>query len=245
MKAAATLAALIACAAPATARTASDLSAFVEANVLGIFYHEMGHAAIHTEGLPIFGQEEDAADVFSIFMIDALFDEDTAQSLAADAVLGFEGEARLREDAGEEVAWWDVHGPDEQRVYNTACLFYGANPDARRDFAAIVALPEERALGCPEEYDQAAESWGAVLDGMEDVAGRPPLTFRGDGSPASAVLAEEVRQLNAELRLAAPVTVAVERCGEANAFYDPERHRITFCSEFTDHLRDIEALIFR
>ena len=36
-------------------------------------------------GLPIFGQEEDAADVLSIFLIDALYEEESAQQLAYDA----------------------------------------------------------------------------------------------------------------------------------------------------------------
>lgn len=216
---------------------------FVEANILGIFYHELGHAAIHTEALPIFGQEEDAADVFSIFMIDALFEEDTAQDLAFSAVLGFEGEALLREEEGEDIAWWGVHGPDEQRTYNTACLFYGASPDTREGFAADVDLPEERAETCPDEYDQAAMSWGTVLDEMADIDGRPPLSFEGDGSPAALVLAEEVRHLNDQLRLSEPVSVVVEPCDEANAFYDPDAYRITFCTEFVDHLHQIETAL--
>jgi hypothetical protein len=56
----------------ATAQTDED--AFVEANILGIFYHELGHAVIDIESVPIFGQEEDAADVFSILFIDWFFE---------------------------------------------------------------------------------------------------------------------------------------------------------------------------
>ena len=74
-------------------------SAFVEANILGIFYHELGHAVIDLEGVPIFGQEEDAADVFSIYLIHSLFEEEAAQSLAHDASFGFWGEAMARQDA--------------------------------------------------------------------------------------------------------------------------------------------------
>jgi len=70
------LALLLAATLPAGAQEPSD---FVESNILGIFYHELGHAVIDTENVPIFGQEEDAADVFSIFMVDALFDGQTAR----------------------------------------------------------------------------------------------------------------------------------------------------------------------
>lgn len=94
--------------------------AFVEANILGIFYHELGHAVIDVEGVPIFAQEEDAADVFSIFMIDALFEEEAAQNLAYDAAIGFWFEAV---DRGDDVAWWDVHGPDEQRFSILSACF--------------------------------------------------------------------------------------------------------------------------
>ena len=44
----------------------SEERVFLTANILGIFYHEFGHAVIDIEDVPIFGQEEDAADVFSM-----------------------------------------------------------------------------------------------------------------------------------------------------------------------------------
>jgi hypothetical protein len=133
--------------ASATAAAADD--AFVEANIIAIFYHEMGHAVIDIEGVPIFGQEEDAADVFSIFMIDALFEEEAAVDLAYSASFGFLGEAEMRGYDIEDIPFWGVHGIDEQRFYNTVCLFYGADPDLRRDFADDLGLPEERAEYCP------------------------------------------------------------------------------------------------
>lgn len=213
---------------------------FVEANVLGIFYHELGHALIDIEGVPIFGQEEDAADVFSIFLIDALFEEDAAQSIAYDAAFGFAGEVEMREQAGEEVAWWDVHGPDEQRYYNTVCIFYGADPDKRADLAEELGLPEDRAEYCPDEYDQAAHSWGAVLDEMAERGAGKTLSLEGDdGSLTAQLLAQEIRDLNAMFSLSAPLTVTLESCGEANAFYDPETTEIIMCTEFEDHIREM------
>ena len=221
---------------------AQESDGFVEANILGIFYHELGHALIDVQGIPIFGQEEDAADVFSIFLIDALFEEDAAQDLAYAAAFGFLGEAEMRDESGEEIAWWGVHGPDEQRFYNTICIFYGADPDARTGFAEDLGLPEDRADYCPDEYDQAAASWGAVLD---EIATGPAetLVFLGDsGSGASLteqILAEEIALLNEEFRLDAEVSVAVDRCGEPSAFYDPEAREIVFCIEFEDYLFEL------
>lgn len=216
-------------------------SAFVEANVIGIFYHELAHALIDIEGVPIFGQEEDAADVFSILMIHALFEEDVAQELAYEAAWGFIGEAQMREGGTDDIAWWDTHGPDEQRFYNTICIFYGANPDARGDFAAEFELPEERADYCPIEYDQAEGSWGAVLDELSERGGGNSIRFEGrPNSFSGEIIAAEVAALNEQISLSAPLQVVEESCGEANAFYDPEAREVIFCSEFEEHLIEME-----
>ena len=222
--------------------TAQDDDGFVESNILGIFYHELGHAVIHVEDVPIFGQEEDAADVFSIYMIDALFEEDAAQSIAFDAAWGFIGEAEMRDAYTQEIPWWDTHGPDEQRFYNTVCVFYGADPDARGGFAEELGLPEDRADYCPEEFDQANASWGLILDEMIERGGGQSLRFDADGDGLTEqILREEVAYLNEELSLSEPVDVVIESCGEANAFYDPNDRVIIFCSEFEPHLRKLLA----
>lgn len=217
----------------------ADQKAYVEANTLGIFYHELGHALIDVMGLPIFGQEEDAADVLSVFLTDAFYDEETAVALAYDTAWGFQAEAEV---TGDDVAWWDVHGPDQQRYFNLVCLFYGANPEEREDVAADLGLPEERADYCPDEYAQAAESWGAVIDELAENGPGDTLVLQIDDPEAAGatlladVLGAELDALNAELSLPAPLPVIVARCDEANAFYDPASQSITMCTEFVDHL---------
>lgn len=230
-----TFMAVIGSTASLSADTAEDT--FVEANVLGIFYHELGHAVIDIEQVPIFGQEEDAADVFSIFLIDALFDEEAATDLAYDASLGFWGEVLARETDGYDMSWWGVHGPDEQRFYNTVCLFYGANPDERETFAEDMELPEDRAETCPDEYDLAAASWGTILDEMETRKSGMPIVFETGEGFAADILREEIALLADEIRLAKPLRVSVQECGEANAFYDLDTVEVIFCSEFEAHLR--------
>ena len=111
---------------------------FVELNLNSVFYHELGHAVIDLMQLPIFGQEEDAADVLSVLMIHELFEEDAAQIVAYDAAFGFQAEA----EAGDGTYFWDVHGPDEQRYYNLVCLFYGGSVAAREELADELGLPE-------------------------------------------------------------------------------------------------------
>lgn len=216
---------------------AEDLPGYVVNNVLATLYHELGHALIDIEAVPIFGQEEDAADVLSVLLIDAFWVEEDASALIYDTATSF---ALAADETGPDVAWWDDHGPDLQRYYNTVCLFYGADPEAREDIAEELGLPEERAEYCDVEFEQAADAWGGVLD--EIAEGAPAQTLRlGDFAledEVAAVLEAEVDALNQDFALSSPVSVSYAPCGEANAFYDPELRDITICTEFVDYLLD-------
>lgn len=225
----------------ASAQMSDDEKAYVEANLLGIFYHELAHAVIHQKEVPIFGQEEDAADVFSVLMIDALYDEEAAQEIAYDAAFGYIDDP----DGKTEVHYWDVHGPDEQRYYNHICVFVGANPEERDALAKDLGLPDERAEYCPDEFDQANESWGQILDEMEKDKGKGSfkLNFAADPKDEAAkllgdLLQVELKQLNKDFGMPSKLPVNVQNCEEANAFYDPEIKSITMCVEFVDHLLD-------
>ncbi len=213
---------------------------FVEANILGIFYHELGHALIDIEGIRIFGQEEDAADTFSIYLIDALFEEGDAESLAYDIAIGFWTEAEQRITEEDEPAWWGVHGPDEQRFFNTVCLFYGANPDQREEFASVMELPDERAQHCAEEYEQVYDSWGSVFEELVQRGPGDTLKLSGDQKLLTYdVLEAEVKDFNEMISLSEPLMIIVRECNEANAFYDPGKTQIIMCSEFENYLYDL------
>lgn len=229
--------ALLAAGVPGSLKADEAENAFVEANILGIFYHELGHALIDVMQMPVFGQEEDAADVASILLIDHLFEPESALDMAYDVANGFWAEAVANADY--PVPYWDVHGPDEQRFYNTVCLFYGGDPDTRDDFAEDMELPEERAEYCPEEYDLAADSWGAVFDEMAE--GGTPMRFSAEDKTTvtAQLIAAEVDALNADFGFPTEIGVYAEPCGEANAFYDPSDRSIIMCEEFEAHLRDL------
>lgn len=234
---------LCALALPVQAQNLTDKEAFIDANIRAIFYHELGHAVIDIMEVPIFGQEEDAADVMSVLLIDGLYEEDAAQSIAYDSAFGFINDP----DGTEEVAYWDLHGPDEQRYFNHICLFYGANPDERDDLAIELGLPEERAEYCPDEYDQAADSWGSVFDRMDAQKSGVPMVFEAstDSSAdiANRILREEVASMNGDFKLPQELLVKVESCDEPNAFYDPQDVSITLCTEFVEHLDDLYTLL--
>lgn len=220
---------------------AQDVEAFVESNILATLYHELGHALIDIQDVPIFGQEEDAADVLSILLVDAFWEEEDAVGIAYDAAFGFLTEADMAREAGEEPVFWDVHGPDEQRYYNLVCIFYGANPDERDDVAEELGLPEERAEWCEDEFNQANNSWGQVLDAMAEAGEGETFmagAFERDDYIAD-LLFDEIDALNAEFSLDDDLVISYAGCGEANAFYDPEYREITICTEYVDFLAEM------
>jgi hypothetical protein len=216
-----------------------DQIGYVQSNTRAIFYHELGHALIDLLNIPIFGQEEDAADVLSVLMIDELFEEEAAEAIAYDVAYNFLSDA----SEVDELAFWDVHGLDEQRAYTFICIFYGYDVDTRDGFAEDFNLPEERAESCEEERELAQNSWGMVLDGIIEDQNPSGLTFAPipiDLSPAETVLTDVVREEVADLerwvKLPAGLLVKVESCDEPNAFYDPSEQSITMCTEFADYL---------
>jgi hypothetical protein len=228
--------------APADARTAD----FVRANMIAVFYHELGHALIDVMGLAVLGNEEDAADTLSALLIHQLWKEDTAAALAYDNALAFRLFAEDGERMGIEAAVWGVHSLDMQRYFNLVCLFYGADPQGRAALADELELPDNRRRSCPGEYQKAADSWGAMLNGYVPQDGGAGLRMVVDPGrdPLTALIAEEVAALNREFGLPRWVDVTVERCGEVNAFYDPRAKRIVMCIEYAEEMERLYTLAF-
>ena len=85
----------------------SEEDGFVTSNLISVFYQKLGNAVIDTMQVSV-GQEEDAADVFSLLLIDEVFEPESANIIAYDAAFGFHAEAQENTPA-----FWDVHGPEE------------------------------------------------------------------------------------------------------------------------------------
>lgn len=219
-------------------------SDFVAANMIAIYYHEFGHALIDILKLPIFGQEEDAADVLSAVLIHDFFDEPTAQRIAYATAFGQLGDQDIF-NASKNVAYWDVHGPDLQRYYTFVCLFYGANPEAREDLADELKLPSARRVTCPEEFELANNSWGPVIEKLEQAGAGRTIRFMMDhrvsevGKLAGDVLSREVKAMNKDMSLPKRMLVRVEACDAVNAFYNAKTREITMCTEFAEWLAKV------
>lgn len=222
-----------------------DTDAFVAANLIAIFYHELGHALVDVMRLPIFGQEEDAADVLSILMVHNIFEEHSAREIAWATAMGMKGGLDPDNVDPREIVWWGVHGHDLQRYYTMICLFYGADPARREQFARDLELPEPRARWCHEEFQLADESWGPVLDELYDRGPGDSLRFRIpqrlglEALLTARIIKSEVDALNAVLSLPDAVDVTIENCGQPNAFYDPNTREIIMCTEFAPYLASV------
>ncbi|WP_328362639.1 DUF4344 domain-containing metallopeptidase [Mycobacterium sp. NBC_00419] len=131
------------------------------------FFHELGHMAIDIYDLPVTGREEDVADQLSAYELlapddDGKVDPDYVQA-ARDTAREY---TVLSEEGGEleKEAFADVHTMDQSRAYNFECWIYGSDPTANADIVADGSLPEDRAEGCEQEWEQLTRGWSTLLE---------------------------------------------------------------------------------
>ena len=211
-------------------------SNFVADNLVAIFYHELGHALIDQLELPVLGKEEDAADSLSAVLTHYIWDEEAATQITYDTAYAYSLWAEDPEDW--DSAFADTHSMNQQRYYTLVCLFYGADIKAREQVAIDLELPEDRAAWCEDEFTQADESWTALLEGLEPTRKTKGLVLvdTDEDDPIAQILIEEIDALNETYGLPEEVTVSVEPCGEANAFYMPDDRHIIMCTEYAEEM---------
>jgi Putative metallopeptidase len=120
-----------------------------------VFAHEIGHAAFDLFQLPVFGNEEDAADQFATYIM-LQFGKDDARRLITGAAFAYERYVQNPEVSAPLAAFSDVHASPAQRYFNMLCLAYGANEALFADVVQRGYLPKTRAKNCKREYNQVA-----------------------------------------------------------------------------------------
>jgi hypothetical protein len=121
--------------------------------------HEVGHAVFDIFKVPIFGNEENAADNFATYII--------LQNQVSEA---------RRLIGGAAWAWWEYmkdyrrnpvvqirlegfaneHGLPQERFYNLLCLAYGSGQVLFDDLTQVGYLPPTRGPRCKREYEKLA-----------------------------------------------------------------------------------------
>jgi hypothetical protein len=126
--------------------------AAISGGLVGVALHEGGHMLFDMLKVPVFGREEDAADQNAAFIAQQ-FNKDVARTI----IKGFAWAWAVQKDptaAAPMSTWSDEHGKASQRMYNTLCLGYGANPNEFQELVDKGWLPKKRADHCKQEYVQ-------------------------------------------------------------------------------------------
>jgi hypothetical protein len=124
--------------------------------ILFTLMHEMAHALIGEMDVPVVGREEDAADEFAtMILLDA--------GPQGHEILGAAAEwFGVMASGQKEMAFWDEHSLDQQRLYNILLLMYGHSPDT---YGAIVSqvVPRNRLAKALHEYKIKDHRWTKLL----------------------------------------------------------------------------------
>jgi hypothetical protein len=240
----------------ATARTNPAALDFAVGNVEFLLVHEIAHFLIDEKNVPIMGPEENAADYIATLALlrEAPLDptqEHRALRFLVAAADAFALAWETGVTAGAEAPYWRQHGLSIQRYYQVACLLYGSDPATFARVPQIAGLPDERARSCAGEYAQADAGIQWLLETFGRRAGDPPsaatqIVYDEAPSLVSARVLEELRRIELLERIAErmqerftieqPLTMAMRRCGRAEAAWVPHSRELVICYELLDAL---------
>lgn len=229
---------------------------FVVGNIEYLLVHELAHFIIAEKNVPILGPVENATDYVATLALIREEPLDPAQQDRAERFLlatagAFEASWQAGTQQGAEVPYWGEHALSIQRYYNIACLLYGSDPAAFASVPKRAGMPTKRAESCIPEYARAA----AAFDWLVRTYGRQPSDPAGAATeilyepPPTAVSASVVRalksidlleriteRLHERFMLNQSFTLAMRRCGRAEAAWMPERRELAICYELVDTL---------
>lgn len=119
-----------------------------------VFLHETGHAVFDMLRIPLVGREEDAADLFSAYILLQLSKEETRTLMRGIAHLARKEATAAMAETLQLKDYAGVHSHAGQRYFNLICMAYGRDPELFANAVSIGQLPAERAAGCATEYAQ-------------------------------------------------------------------------------------------
>ena len=90
----------------------------------------------------------------------AMSDEGNRAALAAAEWFALEGGRKQRKG---DIAWYDEHSFDLQRMYDIVCILYGNDPKAHLSLVSAVGLPEDRRARCLRETPRKVRAWQELL----------------------------------------------------------------------------------
>ena len=127
---------------------------------MDVFLHETGHAVFDQLNVPVLGREEDAADLFSAYIMLQLSKEDARRLILGNAYQ-YKQDVMIPQVPLTKYA--DAHGIPAQRFFNVLCIAYGADQKLFADVVEKGYLPKKRAEGCDVEYEQTAFAFKTLI----------------------------------------------------------------------------------
>ena len=234
--------------APLTDEQKAEAMDFAMHDAIFTLYHESGHLLVHDLKLPVLGKEEDAADALAVVQIFRNTpDPDELYNVMNDVADGWYYSSLNMTD--EDVDTYDDHSLDIQRANAMVCMMVGANPDEFGDTADDFEMDPDQQDACADTYQQALDSWttelapyaakspGADIPVTYDDAGK--YKVYADELKSRKILENLAENLRTSYALPGPVSIKAAQCGEANAFYDPDTHSITYCYELAEDERQL------
>lgn len=228
----------------------AEIRRFANNNSLFVLYHEVAHLLFDQLQLPILGKEEDAADNMATWILLNKRNADADKALA-DAAQGWILSGIAYDSGGEESDYAASHSLDKQRAYQIVCLMVGSDDTAFRPIANEYRMDSERQETCYYDYETVDRSLQGLLGGRgnktgqgtdvtvtyHDAGGR--LKAAADAFKSSGVFDQVADELRQNYSLREPVLFNAKRCGEANAFYDPDTVEVIFCYELMQDYMDL------
>jgi len=182
-------------------------------------------------------------------------DEDGA--VALDAIAGWLAASVFGQPATEEDA---VPALNQERRHALVCLIFGADPQNQSTLAHHAGMGEADRATCTARYQEARKKWAAWLLPYRRTPDMPaPLRASPEGAPSEGepslrlafaptidegdqAIADAMRKnglfqvltddLNsAPLLMPQPMTALLTQCGEAKAFFNPDRGEAVLCYE--------------
>ena len=129
---------------------------------LDVFLHESGHAVFDLLNVPVFGRDEDAADMFSAYIMLQL-GKDYSHRLILGSAYQYKADVEDPQVSLEIRKFSDEHGVPAQRFFNVLCVAYGADDRVFADVVQKGYLPESRAEACYREYEQTAFAFKRLI----------------------------------------------------------------------------------
>lgn len=241
----------------------NDHRFYIESNLEFTLLHELAHAVIDINHVPVLGGQENAADQIAVMLMITTnhgVDDSLLEKLL---VISAEWMMEWREETDTGITvFWDNHPLAIQRFFQITCLTYGADPEIVERIRKESWLPIERAWNCDKEYlknrealawlaseyshMEIDESWSLTpkLDqppnrGAVSLQILPPIMTQ-DNDVYQLLLSSQrlkyvVAQANQLLKLDQDINIVIDpSCSEQDAWWNAEQHSIFVCYQLVE-----------